>query len=303
MRRGRAGGGSRVQGDQIGGLANARGGGRETADESGVGRSLQQVAAGVVADMDQQVGARDLGRKTVRIMAAGAVVAALVKSVVGGRQIGCADGRAVAPRAALQQGLGAAAAGAGRRRQRRVARPATSAARIVSALALALGDHVTGARQQRQLRGNISRNRPEIAGSRRSVDARDGPAAAPARSPARFHHPIRAGSPSALGDFLAAGAQAGTPQVDDQRARPLAMFLQVAHDLPAASRPRSVAVVGRARVDRVDCARWAGRRGGREDAPAGPGAMKRPSSAAKRAAFSAAALARRAAGAPASARP
>ena len=111
-----------VEHDQIGVTAERRGRGRKAADEGGVLRAFEQIAAGIVARMHQQVGAGDALREAAGRRRADAVGAAI--GVRGGGEIGGAERVAVAlaPEQVLDAGAVGARRGAVDARERSVSR-------------------------------------------------------------------------------------------------------------------------------------------------------------------------------------
>ena len=100
-----------VENDEIG-LAPERSGRRgEAADMGGILGAFQQIARGIVAAMQQQIGCGDLGGERARQRRAFALGAAI--TMRGGGEIGGADRRSVSLLA--EQILDAGAIGAGRR--------------------------------------------------------------------------------------------------------------------------------------------------------------------------------------------
>ena len=133
-----------------------------------------------------------------------------------------------------------------------------------------------------------TRGRPKLAGGRISKPETRAEPRVPHRPHAEQRHRLR--------EVVAAGAHGGAaPEVDDDAARPVAVVLHVARDHLVGGAPADLPGRPRrdgARIDGVEVA--PGRQHvepAARGAPAGPGATKRPSSAASSAARSAAAQA------------
>ena len=232
-RAGRIGG---VERDQVGAAAERGKCGREAADEGDVGRAFEDVAAGIVAGVDQQFGLDSRSREGAGRGLAVAVGAA--EGVRGGVHEGAADLFARRPICRSP------AAPRCRRRRCRATMPKTRRGglpvvaqrfgeRVVAVGLVARGDRADRRVDQRDLRrehvaeqagdaeGHVDA-RPAERGRRQHLDAGDA---------AGRGVPLRAAAHQrqALRDLLAAGPQAGAaPQVDHQRARPVAMVLRVA---------------------------------------------------------------------------
>ena len=204
----------------------------EAADEGGVFGAFKQIAGRIVARMHQQVGAGDALREAAGRRIAFAVGAAI--GVRGGGEIGGADLAARRPRARADP----------RRRRHRRRAQCRRCARAAWPLPWRRGARrradfrrrsssraataCTAASISAICAGNRSRNRPEMrqvtstrgAAHRRGRQHFDAGDAAgrmvPDRPAAHQRKPLR--------DLLAAGAQRGAaPQIDDDRARHVAM--------------------------------------------------------------------------------
>ena len=234
----------------------------EAAGKIGDAVAVQKVALAVVLRMDQRVGLGDAGAETI---ARGAHRLGAAIGVGDGGEIDLAQLVAAAPVAVERRigGLRAVAAGRAAEHARQVgAAAARLGQRIVGRLLVELGDAPHRHVEQRDLgledvaeqagdaQGHVDA-RPVEHGQRQDFDAGD-----PARGlvPGRLHAEI----PQRLREIVAAGAQRRRgPQVDDQRARRLAMILQVAaHDFVGGTHADGRRGAGRdgARIDRGEVA-------------------------------------------------
>ena len=213
----------------------------EAADEGCVLGAFQEIAAGIVARMHEKIGRGDALREGAGRRVAFAAGAAI--GVRGGREIGRADRLRVRYR-------GRADPRRRRRRRparcrrcdrggtlRRLRRAPRRGERIFLVAFIARGDGLHRRVDERDLRrkeiaeqaGNAPGDvdaRAAHGGSRQHLDAGDAAAGVVPERPAAHQR-------EALRDLLAAGAQRGAaPEVDDDRARQLAVRLQMrAHDL------------------------------------------------------------------------
>ena len=241
---------------------------------------------GIVAAVQQEIGGGDPrgeGAGQRRALAVGAAIGMRGGGEIGGadRRRGRCRARAAPRRPRRRRPAPCRRCGSSLRRRCR-ARAAASGFSLV--VLVARGDRLTAASISAICAGNRSRNRPEM---RQVTSTRGRPIAAvgstsmpvtrpvavvPGRAAAHQREPLR--------DLLAAGAERGAaPQIDDERARHLAMRLQVEADhLVGGEPPSSIAVgVGRMRGSAVKRLRPVGStsRRPRCGAPAGPGAHAR----------------------------
>ena len=224
----------RVEHDQVGLAAKRRDGRREPADEGDVGGTLENIAARIVAGMDQHIGFRDAFGKCV---AAHSLALDAAESEGPALQIGPAEVIAPLPVSARKPVLDAGTVGAWRRAED-AARPcpvatAKGGERVFRVVLVTLRNRRDRGVDQRDLgREHVTEQagdapahvdaRPAETSERQDFDPGDAAGRViPLRPAAHQRQPLR--------DLLAAGPEAGAaPQVGDDVARVLAMLLQIA---------------------------------------------------------------------------
>src|SRR5262245_21391799 len=227
----------RIEHDQVDNAAEGPGRRRKAADESGVLGALEQIAAGIIARVQQQFRRRDPVRELAGQGGAAAVRSAI--AVRGRGEIRGADARAIGIAREQFLDAGAVGAGGGAEDARDVTLAAASRGRerVLLVALVARGRRPYRRVDERDLaRKEVAE---EAGDTERDVDARapdcGGRQHLDAGDPRGRRVPDRpaAHEPESLGNLLAPGAQGrAAPEVDHQGARHLAMGLQVvAQDL------------------------------------------------------------------------